>query len=64
MDEKYLVFTGNEYGTDLRLGDNGFLSLQEAEERFEKYYEEYGVAEMWRVGNTCLEEIKVKHDFE
>lgn len=60
----YLVLTGNEYGVDiLNNTDLKFISIEDAETRFQEYVEEYGCAAMFKVEEDGLKLIKDECNF-
>ena len=62
MNDKYLVFTGNEFGMGM---DNyhGFLSLEKAEEMYQEYLEEYECAAMYILKDDGIELVKNDYTF-
>lgn len=57
--KKYLVLTGNEYGIDiLNNTDLNFCDKDDAEDKYNHYIEEYGVACMIEVYDDKLKVIK------
>lgn len=50
MDNRYLVLTGNEYGVNILDNINlEFKNLQESEELYDEYIEEYNCAVMFEL---------------
>lgn len=60
--KKYLVVKGNEQGVELNDVED-FKDLNEAEDLFSKYLDEYGCAAMYEVLPDKIVLFKKKHNF-
>jgi hypothetical protein len=64
MEDKYLVFSGTEFGLWLADHDLEYVNLEKAEEKFKEYLESNGCAGMWKVEDDKLVEVKMEDTFE